>query len=361
MAISFPTSLDTLTNPTGSDSLTGHALQHANVNDAIEALEAKVGINESADTNSLDYKVANSIRSSEKGAVSGVAPLGADSKVPSAYLPSYVDDVVEVENYAALPGTGESGKIYITVDNNKQFRWTGTVYVELTASPGTTDAVPEGTTNLYFTAQRVRDAVLTGLSLASSAVISATDSVLSALGKLQAQVSLKQDALVSGTNIKTVNGASVLGSGDLVISSAVNDSCVRLNTANGYGSTNNKIRRFSNVVLNQGSDISYADSAALGASFTINTSGMYAISYNDQFNGTEIVGLSLNSTQPTVAIQNIAANDILTLEITSAANYPASVSTTAYLVAGDIVRPHAEGSPSGSHTSNCQFTIARVS
>lgn len=60
MATSFPTSLDTLTNPTSTDTLDSatvpHDLQHTNANDAIEALQAKVGINGSADTNSLDYK-----------------------------------------------------------------------------------------------------------------------------------------------------------------------------------------------------------------------------------------------------------------------------------------------------------------
>lgn len=55
-----------------------------------------------------------------------------DGKVPSSQLPSYVDDVIEVANYAALPITGESGKIYITIDNNHIFRWTGSIYVEIT-------------------------------------------------------------------------------------------------------------------------------------------------------------------------------------------------------------------------------------
>jgi hypothetical protein len=55
-----------------------------------------------------------------------------DGKVPSSQLPSYVDDVIEVANYAALPVTGESGKIYITIDNNHIFRWTGSIYVEIT-------------------------------------------------------------------------------------------------------------------------------------------------------------------------------------------------------------------------------------
>ncbi len=59
MATNFPTSLDSLTNPQGTDSVAAvsHATQHANANDAIEALEAKVGANNSAVTTSLDYRV----------------------------------------------------------------------------------------------------------------------------------------------------------------------------------------------------------------------------------------------------------------------------------------------------------------
>lgn len=59
MATNFPTSLDNLNNPQGTDSLAGHAALHGNVNDALEALEAKVGVDNSGDTNSLDYKVNN--------------------------------------------------------------------------------------------------------------------------------------------------------------------------------------------------------------------------------------------------------------------------------------------------------------
>ena len=60
MATNFPASLDSLTNPSSSDPLNNpsHSAQHANANDAIEALEAKVGIDGSANTSSLDYKVA---------------------------------------------------------------------------------------------------------------------------------------------------------------------------------------------------------------------------------------------------------------------------------------------------------------
>lgn len=61
MATNFPTGLDSLTNPTSTDTLASpsHSAQHANANDAIEALQAKVGVNSSAVTTSLDYLVRN--------------------------------------------------------------------------------------------------------------------------------------------------------------------------------------------------------------------------------------------------------------------------------------------------------------
>ena len=68
------------------------------------------------------------------GSANGLAQLDSGGKVPSAQLPSYVDDVVEVANFAALPGTGETGKIYVTLDDNKTYRWSGSAYVEISAS-----------------------------------------------------------------------------------------------------------------------------------------------------------------------------------------------------------------------------------
>jgi len=76
-------------------------------------------------------------------------------KVPASQLPSYVDDVLEFTNLAAFPATGETGKIYIAIDTNREYRWSGSVYVQIVASPGTTDNVPEGTTNKYYTEDRV--------------------------------------------------------------------------------------------------------------------------------------------------------------------------------------------------------------
>ena len=96
---------------------------------------------------------AAAIPSSQKGAAGGVCPLDANTKIDAAYLPSYVDDVVEVyarsgqtalsKNWLATDSatgtvvTPESGKIYLLMaasgdyTENTQFRWGGTTYVKL--------------------------------------------------------------------------------------------------------------------------------------------------------------------------------------------------------------------------------------
>ena len=74
------------------------------------------------------------VKRSEMGVAGGVATLDPDGKVPSSQLPSYVDDVIEVATLDELPTTGEAGKIYVTKDTNLTYRWSGSKYVEISAS-----------------------------------------------------------------------------------------------------------------------------------------------------------------------------------------------------------------------------------
>lgn len=107
MAINFPTSLDALTNPSPSTALADltipHSQQHADANDAIEALETKVGIDGSADTASLDYKTANLGAGSYTPTLTGVANVGASTAYACQYL--RVRDVVTVSGKLALDPT----------------------------------------------------------------------------------------------------------------------------------------------------------------------------------------------------------------------------------------------------------------
>lgn len=73
------------------------------------------------------------------GANGGVVPLGADGKIESQYLPSYVDDIVEGSlsdptrfvDTDQTEITPESGKIYVDIYTNKSYRWSGSQYVEV--------------------------------------------------------------------------------------------------------------------------------------------------------------------------------------------------------------------------------------
>ena len=102
------------------------------------ALEAKVGIDGSAVVTSIDWKLADArtrLTTAEAEIVTNAAAIAteaaaraaADSTInstlatkadlvagvgPSSQLPSYVDDVLEFTNFAAFPGTGETGKIW---------------------------------------------------------------------------------------------------------------------------------------------------------------------------------------------------------------------------------------------------------
>lgn len=71
---------------------------------------------------------------SNKGAVNGYASLDGSGLVPSSQLPSYVDDVLEYANLAAFPVTGTTGKIYIALDTNFVYRWSGSTYVQITSA-----------------------------------------------------------------------------------------------------------------------------------------------------------------------------------------------------------------------------------
>ena len=98
-----------------------------------------------ANVSGLTEALGNKLEKSLKGAASGLAELDANGKVPAAQLPSYVDDVIEAyksgadfyedsAHTAAKKITGESGKIYVDLHTNVTYRWSGTAYVEISAS-----------------------------------------------------------------------------------------------------------------------------------------------------------------------------------------------------------------------------------
>jgi hypothetical protein len=154
----------------------------------------------------------------------------------------------------------------------------------------------------------------------------------------------------------TKNVAAVLTAADII---PLNQE-VWVQGGNGYGSTNNKIRRFSNTLVNVGSDITYADSAANGGSFTINTTGVYAISYSDLFNAASNMGLSLNSAELTTSILTITAASRIAIGTSAGVNFAYAMGATLRITAGGVIRAHTEGTAESSSPARASIRVTRI-
>lgn len=162
-----------------------------------------------------------------------------DGVIPAAQLPSFVDDVLEFQQWSLFPALGESGKIYLDTTENKAYRWSGTTYVAIggggvalgetaaTAYRGdrgkaaydhslsqgnphntTTSDINEGS-KLYFTESRVQSTLISGLTNQPAESIQVNDQVITALGKLQAQLDLNSKSSFEWINIKLINNISL--------------------------------------------------------------------------------------------------------------------------------------------------------
>lgn len=159
-------------------------------------------------------------------------------KVPAAQLPAFVDDVIEAANFAALPATGEGGKIYVTLDSEKTYRWGGSAYVEISPAPGSTDEVVEGAVNLYFTAARARAAqqIATnsalGLVKVGNGLTVAGDGTLAISGSSQAFTELVLPVTSNGQTLFTVTGGYTAGAIQVLLNG------VELLNGDDYAATN---------------------------------------------------------------------------------------------------------------------------
>lgn len=144
--------------------------------DTADKLTTAVTINGVSFDGSQNITVADDtkIPTSEKGKANGVATLDESGLVPTAQLPSYVDDVIEgyyhegafytsSEHTGTI--TGETGKIYVDIsDDSKpvEYRWSGTSYVNITnpLDYATEEEAKAGTDNTkVMTPLRVEQAI----------------------------------------------------------------------------------------------------------------------------------------------------------------------------------------------------------
>jgi len=150
------------------DLATGRVYSKAEV-DALLAEKATVTALETVRTTA---NAANSAASAADGkaqtALDGLAGKAdlVNGKVPSSQLPSYVDDVLEYASRSAFPATGETGKIYVALDTNKTYRWSGSEYVMV---GGGDPPVPVAPSTDPSAAGKPADAKATGDALAEKA------------------------------------------------------------------------------------------------------------------------------------------------------------------------------------------------
>lgn len=149
---------------------------------------------------------------------------------------------------------------------------------------------------------------------------------------------------------------------DYQIGLAMNKSTVFVSAGNGHGSTNTKIRRFSNVFENRGLAIVYADSATDGATFTIREGGTYAISYSEADGGGNMYGISLNSTNLTTSVNSLTFPEAVMKDNTTGPNnaFGKTIVYTGYFEAGDVIRAHTDGVPSGTQDYFVHFKITKI-
>lgn len=141
----------------------------------------------------LNKPTLGTAASKNTGVANGVAELDANGLVPTSQLPSFVDDVLEYASQSAFPATGETGKIYVALDTNLTYRWSGSAYVEISPSL----ALGETSSTAYAGNK----------GKANADAISAIQTTLSGLATVATTGDYED--LTNKPNIPTVNNATV--------------------------------------------------------------------------------------------------------------------------------------------------------
>lgn len=114
-------------------------------------------------------------------------PRMVSGLIQASNLPSYVDDVLEFANLASFPASGETGKIYVALNNNLTYRWSGSAYVEISPSSAVWGSI-SGTLSSQTDLQSALDAKLNASTEANSLLGNNTGSTAPASALTASQV-----------------------------------------------------------------------------------------------------------------------------------------------------------------------------
>lgn len=167
--------------------------------------------------------------------------------------------------------------------------------------------------------------------------------------------------------VAPVNGQALIATGPtaatwqtLSISptSQISISTVRGASA-GFGSTNTAIRCYLNATT-VGTDMTYTSDLVHGDKITINTSGIYTISYSEGLPSPSMFGISINSSQLTTNLEGINVADRLTYTQCASSAISSFCGWTGHLTAGAILRGHTVNSTTSGGLAPAILTITRI-
>lgn len=256
-----------------------------------------------------DFSAAADARiTAQKGQPNGLATLDGTGKVPASQLPSFVDDVQEFANLAAFPVIGESGIIYVAIDTSKTYRWSGSVYIEISPSEVTSVFGRSGAVVAQsgdYTAGQVTNVPagnITGTTVQAAlneldAEKQPLDATLTALAAFNSNGIVVQTAadtfaarsIDSGTGITVNNGGGAAGNPTVSISntgvsaaSYGSASQVPTFTVNAQGQLTAAANQTISITSTEVSDFNEAAQDAVGSMFT--DTATIDITYNDAGN-----------------------------------------------------------------------------
>lgn len=146
---------------------------------------------------------------------------------------------------------------------------------------------------------------------------------------------------------------------DVTTYTGIGDSAVEVTTGNGSGSANTKVRRFSTVVLNAGTAITYSDSSTLGSKFAINEDGLYYMEWSDVYASAGFMGISLDASSGSTAVQSLAYAERIAMNAHASAVI-SRVTYIAYLVQSNAIRPHAGTTVPTGTSDLTRFVIRKI-
>lgn len=155
------------------------------------------------------------------------------------------------------------------------------------------------------------------------------------------------------------NGSALFA---ILISRDIGDQEIICHTGNGYGSTNTKRRRYTTKVKDTATGIiTYADSATLGATFTINVPGDYLITRQELYNTTAgRGGVALNPSSGTTNYGSLAFAQRLGGISALTANSYGGVTILRRLAVNDVIAAHDGAVLFDGVTDEIFFSIKRM-